>query len=145
MAMTTGGGGGYSSDINVTPMIDILLVLLIIFMVIVPTVPHGLDALVPQPPKNPQQQPPQNDRTIVVQVLYHPGAAPTYKINETEVAKADLLPKLTEIYANRAERVMFVKGEDDLDFRYIAEVVDIGRAANVDHIGLMTPKIQAGQ
>jgi biopolymer transport protein TolR len=145
MAMTTGGGGGYSSDINVTPMIDILLVLLIIFMVIVPTVPHGLDALVPQPPKNPQQQPPQNDRTIVVQVLYHPGAAPTYKINETEVAKADLLPKLTEIYANRAERVMFVKGEDDLDFRYIAEVVDIGRAANVDHIGLMTPKILAGQ
>jgi biopolymer transport protein ExbD len=126
-------------------MIDILLVLLIIFMVIVPTVPHGLDALVPQPPKNPQQQPPQNDRTIVVQILYHPGAAPTYKINETEVAKADLLPKLTEIYANRAERVMFVKGEDDLDFRYVAEVVDIGRAANVDHIGLMTPKILAGQ
>ena len=145
MAMTTGGGGGYSSDINVTPMIDILLVLLIIFMVIVPTVPHGLDALVPQPPKNPQQQPPQNDRTIVVQVLYHPGAAPTYKINETEVNKGDLLPKLTEIYANRAERVMFVKGDDDLDFRYVAEVVDIGRAANVDHIGLMTPKILAGQ
>jgi biopolymer transport protein ExbD len=126
-------------------MIDILLVLLIIFMVIVPTVPHGLDALVPQPPKNPQQQQPQNDRTIVVQVLYHPGATPTYKINETEVNKADLLPKLTEIYANRAERVMFVKGDDDLDFRYVAEVVDIGRAANVDHIGLMTPKILAGQ
>ncbi|MFZ0744935.1 MAG: biopolymer transporter ExbD [Terracidiphilus sp.] len=145
MAMTTGGGGGYSSDINVTPMIDILLVLLIIFMVIVPTVPHGLDALVPQPPKNPQQQQPQNDRTIVVQVLYHPGQAPTYKINETEVTKADLLPKLTEIYANRAERVMFVKGDDDLDFRYVADVIDIGRAANVDHIGLMTPKILAGQ
>lgn len=145
MAMSTGGGGGYSSDINVTPMIDILLVLLIIFMVIVPTVPHGLDALVPQPPKNPQQQQPQNDRTIVVQVLYHPGAAATYKINETEVNKADLLPRLTEIYANRAERVMFVKGDDDLDFRYVADVIDIGRAANVDHIGLMTPKILAGQ
>ena len=71
-------------DINVTPMIDILLVLLIIFMVIVPVTPKGLDALVPQPPKNPQQQPPQNDRTIVVQVVYRPGAAPIYKINETE-------------------------------------------------------------
>ena len=59
--------------------------------------------------------------------------------------KADLLPKLTEIYANRAERVMFVKGDDDLDFRYVADVIDIGRAANVDHIGLMTPKILAGQ
>ena len=145
MAMSMGSGGGSMADINVTPMIDILLVLLIIFMVIVPVTPKGLDALVPQPPKDPQKTPPQNDRTIVVQVLYRPGAAPTYKINETDVARADLLPKLTEIYANRAERVMFVKGDDDLNFAYIADVIDIGRAANVDHIGLMTPKIQAGQ
>lgn len=144
MSMTVGGGGGYSSDINVTPMIDILLVLLIIFMVIVPVTPKGLDALVPQPPKNPQQQQP-DQRTIVVQVLYRRGAAPTYKINETDVAKNDLLSELIKIYANRAERVMFVKGDDDVDFRYIAEVIDIGREANVDHIGLMTPKIMAGQ
>jgi biopolymer transport protein ExbD len=109
--MTTGGPGGYSSDINVTPMIDILLVLLIIFMVIVPVTPKGLDALVPQPPKDPTKQPPQTDRTIVVQVLYRPGNTPVYKINETDYAKADLLPRLTEIYANRAERVMFVKGD----------------------------------
>lgn len=145
MAMTTGSSGGAMGDINVTPMIDILLVLLIIFMVIVPVTPKGLDALVPQPPKNPQQQPPQNDRTIVVQVIYRPGAAPAYKINETDVAKTDLLAKLTEIYANRAERVMFVKGDDDLNFSYIAEVIDIAHSANVDHIGLMTPKIMAGQ
>ena len=145
MSMTTGGGaGGYSSDINVTPMIDILLVLLIIFMVIVPTVPKGLDALVPQPPKEKNNLPPP-ERTIVVQVLYRPGAAPAYKINETDVAKRDLLPRLTEIYANRAERVMFVKGDDDVNFAYIAYVIDIGRAANVDHIGMMTPKIMAGQ
>ena len=70
MAMTTGGSkGGYSSDINVTPMIDILLVLLIIFMVIVPVTPKGLDALVPQPPKDPLKQKQDNERTIVVQVL----------------------------------------------------------------------------
>ena len=56
-----------------------------------------------------------------------------------------MLPKLTEIYANRAERIMFVKGDDDVNFAYVAEVIDIGRAANVDHIGLMTPKIMAGQ
>ena len=145
MAMTTGDGGGYSSDINVTPMIDVLLVLLIIFMVIVPVVPKGLDALVPQPPKDPTKTPPQNDRTIVVQIIYNRGGAPTYKINETDVQKRDLLPRLTEIYANRAERVMFVKGDDDVNFAYVAEVIDIGRAANVDHIGLMTPKILAGQ
>jgi biopolymer transport protein TolR len=145
MSMTTGSSSGAIGDINVTPMIDILLVLLIIFMVIVPVTPKGLDALVPQPPKNPQQQPPQNDRTIVVQVIYRPGAAPSYKINETDVAKTDLLPRLTEIYANRAERVMFVNGDDDLNFAYIAEVIDIAHSANVDHIGLMTPKIMAGQ
>jgi|SRR5271166_5403538 len=145
MSMSTGGSSGAMGDINVTPMIDILLVLLIIFMVIVPVTPKGLDALVPQPPKNQQQQQQPNDRTIVVQVLYRPGAAPAYKINETDVPKSELLPRLTEIYANRAERVMFVKGDDDLDFRYVADVVDIGRSANVDHIGLMTPKILAGQ
>jgi biopolymer transport protein TolR len=145
MAMTTGGGGSNMADINVTPMIDILLVLLIIFMVIVPVTPKGLDALVPQPPKDPQKEPPKTDRTIVVQVFYHAGAPPTYKINETDVDRRDLLSRLTEIYANRAERVMFVRGDDDLNFAYIADVIDVGRAANVDHIGLMTPKIQAGQ
>jgi biopolymer transport protein ExbD len=128
-----------------TPMIDILLVLLIIFMVIVPVTPKGLDAMVPQPPKNAAQQKEPNDRTIVVQVIRATAGAPQYKINDTDVTKAELLPKLTEIYANRAERIMFVKGDDNLDFRYVAEVIDIGRSANVDHIGLMTPKIMEGQ
>ncbi|HKS74828.1 MAG TPA: biopolymer transporter ExbD [Terriglobales bacterium] len=145
MAMTMGSAGGSMADINVTPMIDILLVLLIIFMVIVPTVPDGLNAAVPQPPKNPQKQNQPNDRTIVVQVLNRPGNTPVYKINETDVSFQELLPRLTQIYANRAERVMFVKGDDNVDFQYVAQVIDIGKEANVDHIGLLTPKIQAGQ
>ncbi len=152
MAMSMGGSGGSMSDINVTPMIDILLVLLIIFMVIVPVTPKGLEALVPQPPKNPQQSQP-NDRTIVVQVLYHPGQRPSYMINDTVInngsggpaAEQALEQQLTQIYANRAERVMFIKGDDNVDFAAVADVIDIGKAANVDHIGLMTPKIQAGQ
>jgi biopolymer transport protein TolR len=145
MAFSMGSSGGAMGEINMTPMIDILLVLLIIFMVIVPVTPKGLDALVPQPPKDPQKQPPQNDRTIVVQVVNNPGHAPIYKINETEVNKVELLPRLTDIYANRAERIMFVRGDDDVNFTYIAEVIDIAKGANVDHIGLMTPKIMAGQ
>lgn len=144
MAMTTGGGGGAMGDINVTPMIDILLVLLIIFMVIVPVTPKGLDALVPQPPKNPQQTQP-NDRTIVVQVFGKAGSPLTYKINETPVDHRDLKGRLTDIYANRAERVMFVRGDDDVNFAAIADVIDIAHDANVDHIGIMTPKILQGQ
>ena|ERR1039458_7552310 len=145
MAMSMGGSGSSMSEINVTPMIDILLVLLIIFMVIVPVAPRGLEALVPQPPKNPLQQAP--ERTIVVQVICPSTScsAPVYKINDTDVNHSDLQSKLQEIYANRAERVMFIKGDDNVNFAYIADVIDIGRAANVDHIGLMTPRIQAGQ
>ena len=138
------GPGGLSSDINVTPLIDVLLVLLIIFMVIVPVVPKGLDALVPQPPKDPTNTPPDN-RTIVVSVLHTNGPQAAYKINQDDVAKSDLQARLTSIYANRAERIMFIKGDDDVNFSLVADVIDIGHSSGVDHVGLITPKIAAGQ
>src|ERR1700758_4176302 len=111
MAMGSGSGpGGLNADINVTPLIDVLLVLLIIFMVIVPVTPKGLDALVPQPPKNPQQQQP-NDRTIVVSVQAARSGPPTYMINQDTVAQSDLRTRLDGIYSSRAEKVMFIKGD----------------------------------
>ena len=144
MGMGGGNKGGTMSEINVTPMIDVLLVLLIIFMVIVPVTPHGLDTLVPQPPKNKTQDQP-NDRTIVVQIQSNGAGAPTYKINETAFNRADIEPKLAEIFAARQEKVMFVQGDKDLDFSKVAEVIDFGHLAGVDNIGLITPRIAAGQ
>ena len=145
MAMGGGGTGGAVSEINVTPLIDVLLVLLIIFMVIVPVTPKGLDALVPQPPKNKTEDKP-NDRTIVVQVTSRPGGGePGYKINEQDFAKAAITPKLTEVFSTRQEKVMFVKGDKDLDFGKIAEVIGMGHSADVTNIGIITPKVEQGQ
>jgi len=143
MGMSAGGSGGLSSDINVTPLIDVLLVLLIIFMVIVPVTPRGLEALVPQPPKNPQQDQP-NDRTIVVQVQANGAALPTYKINDQTFARADIAPELTKIFSTRQEKVMFVKGDKDLDFGTIAQVIGMGHQADVTNIGIITPQVEAG-
>jgi biopolymer transport protein TolR len=144
MAMTTGGGGGQSSDINVTPLIDVLLVLLIIFMVITPLAPKGLEALVPQPPPPNQPETP-TDRTVVVQVLDDNGKI-KLKINQEDVTMENLQTRLTDIFKTRAERVMFVKGDPDVEFQNVAQVIDIARGTNVvDRIGLITAKIEAGQ
>ena len=144
MGMGGGSTGGAMSDMNVTPLIDVLLVLLIIFMVIVPVTPRGLETLVPQPPKEHKEEP-ENTRTIVVQVRSNGAAAPSYLINEQAFAKKDLEPKLTEIFSTRQEKVMFVKGDKDLDFSKVTEVIDFGHKAGVDNIGLITPRVEAGQ
>jgi biopolymer transport protein ExbD len=138
-------GGGQNADINVTPLIDVLLVLLIIFMVITPLTPKGLDALVPQPPKDPQKQQPEADRTIVVQAL-KAGSGVAYKINQDDVTLENLQGKLAEIYKTRAEKVMFVKADNDLFFQNVAQVIDIAHMADPDiKVGLITAKVEAGQ
>src|SRR5260370_35133689 len=103
MGMGGGSTGGAMSDMNVTPLIDVLLVLLIIFMVIVPVTPRGLETLVPQPPKEHKEEP-ENTRTIVVQVRANGAAPPSYLFNETAFAKKDLQPKLAEYLPTRQSK-----------------------------------------
>ncbi len=146
MGMTAGGGkGGPSAVINVTPLIDVLLVLLIIFMVITPLTPKGLDALVPQPPKDKQlQQQNPSDRTIVVQVL-KAGNGLEYKINQDPTTLDTLQGQLTDIFKTRAEKVAFVKADPDVLFADVAEVIDKCKGSGVDKVGLITARIEAGQ
>jgi biopolymer transport protein ExbD len=139
--MAVGGSGTVKSDINMTPMIDVLLVLIIIFMVITPLTPKGLEALVPQPPP-PNAKPNESDlRTVVITI----DAKHSMAVNSEPTDEAKLGGRLEEIFKTRAERVVFVKGDPSLDFQWVAKAIDIAHGAGIDKVGLMTAKVEAGQ
>jgi biopolymer transport protein ExbD len=139
MTANTGNSTGLAAEMNVTPLIDVLLVLLIIFMVIVPTLSRGETAAAPQP-----SQGNSSADVLVLEVSQGAGGTVSLHINRQPVAPGELQSRLAAICANRVQRVLFVKGDDRLSFKQIAEVIDIGHAAGIDQIALMTPGVVAG-
>jgi biopolymer transport protein ExbD len=138
MAFSTAGGGPLRAEINITPMIDVLLVLIIVFMVVVSmSKEKGLDAKIPQPANSAEPQP--ITRTIVIQIAWTGDKQPpSVKINDEDVNWENLHNRLFDIFKQRAEKVAFVKGDDDVDFEYVADAISIARESGVDKIGLLT-------
>ncbi len=146
---TGGRAKGSMAEPNIVPLIDILLVLIIIFMVVTPMTPKGLDTLVPQPPPpDAEPDPAVQQRTVVVQVeCSNPPLCnrTSVKINQEVATWNTLSFRLEEIFKKRAEKVAFVKGDDDLEFAQVARAIDIARGAGIDKIGLITAKVERGQ
>jgi biopolymer transport protein ExbD len=141
MGMDVGKAGGSMASPNIVPLIDILLVLIIIFMVITPLTPKGLDALVPQPSPNKQENVELENKTVVVQVMMNNKL----KINNEDTTWEALGPRMEQIFKERAEKVAFVKGDNDVLFMEVAHAIDIMKGAGIDKVGLITAKLEAGQ
>jgi biopolymer transport protein TolR len=141
MGMDVGENKGAMATPNIVPLIDILLVLIIIFMVITPLTPRGLDALVPQPSPNQQQNVELENKTVVVQVMM----GGKLKINNEDTTWEGLGPRMEQVFKDRAEKVAFVKGDNDVLFMDVARAIDIMKSAGIDRVGLITAKLEAGQ
>jgi len=133
MSLTLGSGGKPTAEMNVTPLIDVLLVLLIIFMIITPMDPHGLYTAVPQEHGRSQG----DDTPIVLELKQVKDGAPLLSINRQQVVWAELASRLLEIYKSRHDGVLFIKGDADVDFEYVAEAIDTAHNANVRRVGLI--------
>ena len=141
MGMDVGEQSGSLSSPNIVPLIDILLVLIIIFMVITPLIPKGLDTLVPQPNPNQKQDVELENKTVVVQV----SKDGKVKINQDDSNWEQLGPRIEQIFKERAEKIAFVKGDNEVLFEEVARAIDIMRGAGIDKVGLITAKLEAGQ
>lgn len=130
-------GSGARSEINVTPLIDVLLVLLVIFLLINPRKPNGLVAEVPQKPTKPQQEV-TDPRSVVLEVTWNDSGEASLRLNREPVSWNELQAKVTDIYKTRAEKVLFIAGDKRLEFEAVARAIDLAKLGDPDlRVGLM--------
>ena len=128
--------GKAKSDINITPLIDVLLVLIVIFMVISPLTPNGLEANVPQPSQQSSDKTPRNETLILS--LSRTG---TVQLNQEEVDAPSVLSRLQDVLRTRADRTVFVQADDEVLYNDVAHLIDVARGAGANRVGLMTQQI----
>ncbi len=139
MGMMVGGKRGIVSEMNVVPLIDILLVLLVIFMII-PVYSKGLDAVIPQQSTEPPKQTPIDSGVVVIQVF----ADGTLRINQEPVAWDALGSRLEEVFKQRASRIAFIRGDGPVEFGVVAKVIDVMHTSGIASVGLLTPDLDRG-
>ena len=133
MNFRRGAGRHPAAEMNVTPLIDVLLVLLIIFMIITPMDPHGVYADIPQE----HGKPTSDEAAIVLELTQGRDAAPALSINRQQLTWVDLKARLLDIYKTRANGVLFIRGDTNVDFEYVAEAIDAAHAVHVQRVGLL--------
>lgn len=139
MAFSMAGGGPSGPQINMTPLIDVLLTLIIMFMLVVSMDKEYVEKTqIPQPQNQAESQQP-NERTVVLEVIWtSKDQPPTVRINQENVSWDNLETRLSQIYLTRVEKVAFVRGDADVDFQYVADVIDLAHHAGVQRLGLFT-------
>ena len=140
MSMGVGGATEYKSDINITPLVDVVLVLLIIFMVITPLLQMGYDVKVPPRNQDPNPAPPPTDLVIVSLTPQN-----KYYLNKEEVNLQTLSLRLTEILKNRANKTVFFSGDDAATYGEVIKVMDLCRTAGAKNIGIVMETVPVGQ
>ncbi len=132
MAVQLGDGGGVKSDINVTPLVDVMLVLLIIMMIIAPLLQQGVSLKLPTA-SNSGEKPETQDQTVLAI-----DSSKRYYVNAREVAKNDMQRRIQEVLETKSQKIVIIKADDDVEYGAVMEAMDALRAAGIEDMGLIT-------